>query len=299
MQLRKQVALALATVLMAVAPVWAQNVNSRLTGTVKDAQGAVLPGVTVTATSPALIGSQVAVTEANGSYQFPSLPSGTYTLKFELSGFQPFTRQNISLALGQTLNVDASLQLASLKETVQVTAESPIVDTQSTSVGNTMDTAKLIGVPSSSDLWGALAQSPGIRMQGFDVGGSHKSQQSGYNAFGITNQTRVITEGVDTTEGTGGAGFYQDYYSQNEIAVSGAGQDVAMNTPGAAVVSTIKSGGNQFKSLINQTYEGKSFVGDNTNSNITNRGGSASPNVLFWENHDDLGGPIKKDKLWF
>ncbi|MDE3153606.1 MAG: TonB-dependent receptor [Acidobacteriota bacterium] len=299
MQLRRQVALVVATALLAAVPAWAQNVSSRLTGTVKDAQGAVLPGVTVTATSPALIGSQVAVTETNGSYQFPSLPSGTYTLKFELAGFQPFTRQSINLGLGQTLSIDATLQLASLKETVQVTAESPIVDTQSTAVGNTMDTAKLIGVPSSSDLWGALAQSPGIRMQGFDVGGSHKSQQSGYNAFGITNQTRVVIEGVDTTEGTGGAGGYWDYFSQNEVAVSGAGQDVAMNTPGAAVISTIKSGGNQFKALGNQTYESGSFVGDNTNETIKSRGGSAAPNKIFWESHVDAGGPLLKDRLWF
>ncbi|HEY7792053.1 MAG TPA: carboxypeptidase-like regulatory domain-containing protein, partial [Vicinamibacterales bacterium] len=279
---------------------WAQNLGiSRLTGTVKDAQGAVLPGVTVTATSPALIGNQVAVTEANGSYQFPALPPGTYTLKYELAGFQTMTRENIVLAIAQTLNIDTQLQLASLKENVTVTAESPVVDTQSTAVGNTFSQTKLTGVPSSTDLWAALAQSPGVRMQGFDVGGSHKSQQSGYDAFGITNQTRVITEGVDQTEGTGGAGFYQDYFSQNEIAVSGAGQDVEMNTPGAAVISTIKSGGNQFKALVNQTYEGKSFVGDNTNADITKRGGSASPNLLFWENHSDLGGPIVKDKLWF
>ncbi|HEY7792009.1 MAG TPA: hypothetical protein VIC33_15955, partial [Vicinamibacterales bacterium] len=79
----------------------------------------------------------------------------------------------------------------------------------------------------------------------------------------------------------------------------GAGQDVAMNTPGAAIISTIKSGGNTFKSLINQTYEGKSFVGNNSDADITSRGGTAQPNLLFWENHDDLGGPIKKDKLWF
>jgi hypothetical protein len=277
----------------------AQTTPSHLIGTVKDAQGAVLPGVTVTATSPALIGGQTVVSEANGSYRFPALPAGTYTLKFDLSGFKTFTRTGIVLALGQTLTVDAQLQLATLQESVTVTAESPIVDTSSTAVGSTLDTKKLISVPSSTDLWGALAQSPGVRMQGFDVGGSHKSQQSGYQAFGISSQARVVTEGVDTTEGTGGAGFYQDYYSQNEIAVSGAGQDVTMNTPGAAVISTIKSGGNQFSGLVNQTYEGKSFVGDNTNSNITSRGGSAAPNLLFWENHEDLGGPIKRDKLWF
>src|SRR5690349_17872450 len=105
--------------LLAGSSAFAQNLAiSRLTGPVKDAQGAVLPGVTVTATSPALIGTQVAVTEANGSYQFPALPPGTYTLKFELSGFQAQTRQNITLAISQTLNIDAQLQVASLQENV-------------------------------------------------------------------------------------------------------------------------------------------------------------------------------------
>ena len=101
-------------------------------------------------------------------------------------------------------------------------------------------------------MWGALAQAPGVRMQGFDVGGSHKSQQSGYEAFGVQNQARIVTDGVDTTEGIGGAGFYQDYYAQNEISVSARGQDVTMNTPGAAVISTIKSGGNTVQGADNQ-----------------------------------------------
>jgi hypothetical protein len=293
-------ALAAAAAILAMAvPALAQSTPSHLVGVVKDAQGAVLPGVTVTATSPALIGSQTVVSEANGSYRFPSLPAGTYTVKFELSGFKTLTRSGINLALGQTLTIDADLQIATLQESVTVTAESPVVDTSSTSVGSTLDVKKLITVPSSTDLWGALAQAPGVHMQGFDVGGSHKSQQSGYIAFGERSQGRVITEGVDTTEGTGGAGFYQDFYSQSEIAVSGAGQDVTMNTPGAAVISTIKSGGNEFKGLINQTYEGQSFVGDNVDSDTGARGYTGNPNLLFWENHDDLGGPIKRDKLWF
>lgn len=293
--------LALAWWVCLVSPALGQSTSSHLTGVAKDAQGAVLPGVTVTATSPSLIGSQTVVTEANGSYRFPDLPSGTYTLKFELSGFQTLTRTNISLNLGQTLTIDPVLQVATLQENVTVTAASPIVDVSSTAVGNVLQTDKLIGVPTSTDLWGALAQTPGIRMQGFDVGGSHKSQQSGYQAFGIRNQTRIVTEGVDTTEGTGGTGGYQDYFSQNEVAVSAAGQDVSMNTPGAAVISTIKSGGNQFKALFNQTYEAKSFVGDNVagDSGIAARGGSLEANQLFWENHEDFGGPIVKDKAWF
>jgi hypothetical protein len=278
---------------------YAQLESSHVAGVVSDAQGAALPGAIVTATSPSLIGSQVVVTEANGTYRFPSLPSGTYTLTFELSGFQPLTRPNIVLALGQTLTVDAQLQLQAVQESVTVTADSPVVDTQTTAVGSTLNTEKLILVPTSTDLWGALARSPGVRMTGYDVGGSHKSEQRGYEAFGIRSQSRIVTEGVDTTEGTGGAGFYQDYYSQNEIAVSAAGGDVTMNTPGAAVFSTIKSGGNDFKGLFHLSYEPKRLVGDNVDEATRARGFTGTPNNKFWEVHPDLGGPIQRDKAWF
>ena len=278
----------------------AQINPGHLTGTVKDAQGAVLPGVTVTATSPALLGTQSVVSEANGEYRFPNLPAGTYALSFDLQGFQTLKRQNIVLATGQTLNIDATLQIATLQESVTVTSEAPVVDTQSTSVGYVQTTAQLKGVPTSTDLWGALAQTPGVRMQGVDVGGSHKSQQSGYDAFGIVNQARVITDGVDTTEGSGGAGFYQDFFAQNEIAVGAAGQDVSMNTPGAAIVSTIKSGGNRFSGLENLAYEPGKFVGNNVDGGTASRGDAAGqPNLLFYEGHAELGGPVMTDRAWF
>ncbi|HEX3703029.1 MAG TPA: carboxypeptidase regulatory-like domain-containing protein [Vicinamibacterales bacterium] len=288
----------LLVVLLMAAPSGAQQ-TSNLTGVVTDAQSAVLPGVTVTATSPALIGTQTVVTEPNGSYRFATVPPGVYTLTFELSGFQTVKRANIVLALGQTLTVDTQLQVQSLQESVTVTAASPVVDTQTTSMGSTLTTAKLIGVPSATDLWSALARAPGVRMQGYDVGGSHKSEQSGYEAFGVRGQSRVVTEGVDTTEGSGGAGFYQDYYAQNEIAVSAAGQDVTMNTPGAAVISTIKSGGNDFKSLVTTSWEPKSWIANNIDAATKDRGFTGVPNNKFWEFHPDLGGPIVKDKLWF
>src|SRR5690242_15619519 len=98
------------------APAAAQIDQGRLTGTVKDAQGAVLPGVTVTAKSPALIGTRSVVTEAAGTYSLAALPSGEYELTFELSGFQSFKRGNIQLNLGQILTIDASLQVAALQE---------------------------------------------------------------------------------------------------------------------------------------------------------------------------------------
>jgi len=192
------------------APAMAQIDQGRLTGTATDAQGGVLPGVTVTAKSPALIGLRSVVTEADGKYSISSLPSGEYELTFELAGFQSYKRGNIKLGLGQILTIDAPMQVATLQESVTVTAASPVVDMQNTKVGTDFTSDKLVGVPTATDIWAVLGQASGVRMIGFDVGGSHKSQQTTYESFGIRNQNRVLNDGVDTTEGTGGAGFYAD-----------------------------------------------------------------------------------------
>jgi Carboxypeptidase regulatory-like domain/TonB dependent receptor len=292
-------------------PALAQVGQGRLTGTVTDAQGAVLPGVTVTATSQALIGNRTTVTEADGKYLFPGLPSGAYKLAFDLQGFKKFERDNIQVVLGQTISQDAQMQIGSLTENVTVTGASPVVDVTTTKVGASLKGDALIGVPTSTDAWGALSEAPGVRMQGFDVGGSHKSQQSGYESFGVQNQSRVISEGVDHTESVGGTGFYEDFYANEEVSVSSLGSDVEMNSPGAAIVTTIKSGGNQFKGLENVAYEPGKFVGTNAAANdVASRGYTCppnglgtpqcdNPNLLFWEAHFDLGGPVMKDKLWF
>jgi hypothetical protein len=290
----------LAAVLLGLAaPALAQNTTTRLLGTVADDQGGVLPGVTVTASSPALIGEQTAVSEANGTYQFPTLPSGTYRLTFELAGFRTVVREGIALALGQALTIDARLSVGGVAETVQVTTQAPVLDRQSTTIGNVLDTVGLTSIPTSTDLWAALTQSPGIRAKGFDVGGSHKIQSTGYDAFGISGQVRVMTEGVDQTEGNGGAGFYQDYFANSEVSVSAAGQDVTTNTPGALVQVTVKSGGNDFKALFNQTYEHRDFVGDNIDASTAARGFTGQPNLSYSETHGDVGGPIWRDKAWF
>src|SRR3954466_13120866 len=270
--------------------------QGRLSGTVTDAQGAVMPGVTVSVAAPSMIGGQSTVTEANGRFLFPSLPSGTYKVVFDLSGFQKVNRENITVVSGQQMSADVQLQVASLAESVTVTGASPVVDVTTTKVGTNLKGEELTAVPNSTDAWGALSEAPGIRMQGFDVGGSHKSQQSGYEVFGIQNQSRIVTDGVDHTEGVGGTGYYEDYYSNEEVSISALGSDVEMNSGGAAVVSTIKSGGNTFKGLENYTYENGAWVGDNNTADLRARGFTGNPNLLFYEAHLDLGGPHARDK---
>jgi len=277
----------------------AQTGQGRLTGTVTDGQHAVLPGVTVSASSPALIGRHTVITQSDGRYLFPALPSGVYSLTFTLAQFQVLVRAGIGLSLATTITVDSQLSLADLHEGVVVTAATPVVDVATTKVGLNLKGDPLVGVPNSTDIWGVLSESPGIRMQGFDVGGSHKSAQSGYEVFGIQDQSRIISEGVDHTEGVGGTGFYEDYFANEEVSISALGSDVEMNGGGAAIVTTIKSGGNTFKGLYQGTYESGRWVADNNTPALSARGFTGNPNLLFWEGHADLGGPILKDRVWF
>lgn len=279
--------------LLAASPVWAQIEQARLTGVITDAQGGLLPGVTVTAKSPALIGSQTAVTEADGRYRFPSLAGGVYALTFELTGFQTQVREGIVIRLGQTISVDARLEVAVLQETVTVTGATPVVDVTTTAVGTTFDKEKLTGIPTATDMWAVLAQSPGVRMQGYDVGGSHKSQALGYEGFGIRGQSQFTIDGIQSE------GNYPNSLSQEEIAVSAAGGDVEINSPGAAIALTIKSGGNQFRSLNNFSLQTGGMVSDNVDEATRARGFTGNPNLFFGEIHDDLGGPIKRDRIWF
>src|SRR5918997_559415 len=123
--------LAVACALLCVSSAAAQTTGS-INGTVVDNSGAVLPGVTVSATSPALMGVQTAVTNETGNYRFPSLPPGTYTLSYELAGFSNVRREGILINIGFNATVNVQLQLASLQETVTVTGVSPLVDVTNT-----------------------------------------------------------------------------------------------------------------------------------------------------------------------
>ncbi len=276
-----------------------QQIYGRLEGAANDAQGLVLPGVTVTLTSDELVAPRSATTDVDGSYRFAQLVAGSYNLTFELGGFQTVVFEDITVVGGSTFEINATMDIATVAETVTVTGESPVVDVKTTGVSATFDTTQLEDVPSATDMWAVLQQSPGVRMRGYDVGGSHKSQQTGYETFGVRGQNRIINDGVNTTEGTGGAGGYYDFYAIGEFQVSAQGADVESNTPGATVNAVWKSGGNDFSGTEHFAYEPPDMIADNITSELTSRGGTTAPVIEFYEAHIDLGGPIVRDKAWF
>ena len=303
--------LALLVALSFSAPVFAQGGGASSTGTIQgrvsDSQGAVLPGVTVTATSPSALGAQTTVTSETGNYRFPALPPGEYELNFELAGFNTLKRAGISISLGFTATVNVELALATLQETVTVSGASPLIDTTSTRVVQNFKLEQLQSLPNGRDMWALLAVTPGVAMSRIDVGGNRAGTQTGYTAYGMSGQVRVLIEGINTTEGTGGAGFYFDYSSLEEVFLGTSGQSAEMPNPGVQSQFIAKSGGNQFNGEYYLDWYNNSLQGSNLPDDYTVatafRNNPIRPHSNEIDRYHDtainVGGPIKKDKVWW
>ena len=165
-----------------------------------DDQGAVVPGITVTISSPVLVaGSMTGVTDAGGVYRFPSLVPGTYSIKLELSGFQTITRENIVVLVGQTTPVDFAMKVAALAENITVTGASPTVDTTSANVSVNLSEQLIQGTPGGRDIWGLLeAKVPSLIMSRPDVGGTSGGLQGVFSARGTTSaQNTSFLNGIN------------------------------------------------------------------------------------------------------
>jgi hypothetical protein len=313
METRWALKLAFVAVLGSVAlPAGAQDFRGRINGIVMDESGAVLPGVTVTATSPALIQPQVTTTGADGVYRLIALPAGIYQLEFVLAGLQTVKRGDIRVVINTTLTVDATMKVASLEESLTVTAESPVVDTSTTGVGTNFTKELLTEIPNARDVWAAMAQAPGLQMTGYDVGGSHAGTQTGYITYGIGDQNSTRIEGINTTEGTDANAGYFDFGSFEEFQIGGAGNMAEMDVPGASLNITVKSGGDSFHGTWYSDYEGKKLISDNVPSELKVAGGRTKDgyNVVApllrgnqidrqYDLNGNVGGPIKRGKVWF
>ena len=282
-----------------------------ITGKVTDTSGGVLPGVTVNATSQSMMGVQSSVTSSEGMYRFPAIPPGTYTLTYELPGFNTLKREGIDIRLGFTAQINVELAVASLQETVTVTGESPVIDTSTTRTQQNFKLEQLQSLPNARDMWALLAITPGVAVNRIDVGGNRAGTQAGYTAYGFNGQVRVLIEGINTTEGTGGAGFYFDYASLEEAFIGTTGQTAEMPNPGVQSQFIAKSGGNRFAGEYHLDWYNNSLQGSNLpaaytapdafkGTNGSNRILPGANEILGYYDHDiNAGGPIKKDKVWY
>ncbi len=277
----------------------AAQVSGSINGTVTDNTGSVLPGVTVTATGPALMGAQTASTNAEGVYRFPTLPPGIYRLTYELGGFGTVARDAIQVQVGFTATVAVQMQLASFQETVTVSGASPVIDVQNTNIQNNFTAEVLSAIPSARDIWSVIGLSPGVTVERFDVGGSRAGTQTDYQAYGTSGQVRVMADGANLTENTGGAPYF-DFGAFEEIQLGTSSNDASMPTPGLMISTVIKSGGNEVKGDMYFDYEHESLQATNVTDELRRVGvGEGSRITKYWDPNFNIGGPFQRDKLWY
>ncbi|HEX8029654.1 MAG TPA: TonB-dependent receptor [Vicinamibacterales bacterium] len=297
---------ALAAAVALASPAFAQGGGASSTGSIsgeiKDGQGGVLPGVTVTATSPAQIGALTAVTNEAGIYRFPAVPPGEYRLAFELAGFQSSVRDGIRITLGFNAQVNVALNVAALQETVTVSGQSPVIDASSTRLQTNFDQQTLASVPNARDMWSLLAATPSVTLNRVDVGGATAGTQTTYFAYGYSGQNRPLIEGINTTEGTSAAGFYLDYGSFEEVFIGAAGNSAEMPNPGVLSQFVSKSGGNTPSVSLYYDFETEDIQSKNLdesqiipNTSIRQDGNRLS---AYKNLNINVGGPLIKDRLW-
>jgi hypothetical protein len=295
--------LAVAGLVAAQATVAFGQDEASIIGVIVDESGAVLPGVTVTATSTALQVKEVSVvSNERGEYRISPLPIGTYTVTYTLSGFQSARHENIRLTVGFSAKLDAKLKVGALEETVTVSGASPVVDTTSTTATTQFTRESIELLPTSRNgIVSLLAQAPGVRTLR-DVGGSSLNQVPTYRVFGQAGEAYSTLEGVQTSslQASSGQANYWDYTTLEEAAVRTIGNSAEVPSRGVNLNALVKSGGNTFHSISSFNKTPLKYQSDNIDDNLRALGINSGAGISNRNSASaDLGGRIIKDKLWF
>src|SRR5262249_9878510 len=280
--------------------------QASITGTVKDPSGAILPGVTVEATSVALIEkTRSATTDATGQYRIVDLRPGTYSITFSLTGFNTYKRDGIELSGSFTATINAELRVGAIEETVTVSAESPIVDTQSVRRQTVIANDVITALPAARAYAGVMTLIPATITQ---AGANLDLQVTpGMLVFGGSggrnNEGRLQVDGLMTGAAFNGAGvssYVPDIGNAAEVAMTTSGGLGEAEVGGPTLSIVPKTGGNTLKGSIYLSGVTSGMVGSNYTQDLQNRG-LTTPNALIklWDYNAAIGGPIQKDRVWF
>jgi Carboxypeptidase regulatory-like domain len=277
-----------------------------IAGQVKDASGAVLPGVTVEAASPVLIEkARNVVSDGSGNYRIENLRPGTYTVTFTLTGFNTVKRDDVMVSGSAVTEADATLRVGNVAETITVTAESPVVDTSSTRKEVVLDHDVVQSLPSSRQYFTLARIAAGTVGGGTDVGGSAIADVGqSLTVHGSKNvDQRIMLNGVSimTLQAGGNIGGQQpDVGSAAEIAVDTSSLSAEMATGGVRINFIPRDGGNTFANSTFFTFANQSMQGNNF-TDALKAAGLATPTQIdsTYDLNESIGGPIRRDTAWF
>src|SRR5688572_4440920 len=286
--------------------------QASITGTVKDSSGAILPGVTVEAASPALIEKiRIATSDGNGQYRITELRPGPYTVTFTLPGFSTVRRDGITLTGAFTSSVDVELRVGALEETITVTGEAPIVDVQSTTRQRVMDQEVISTLPTGRNMFNLGVLVPGISIStgglaSQDVGGALGPETRALVAHGgRTEDQRFMMNGVSLSSMIGGGwggGAIPNATGVQEMVFDTASVSADLATGGVRINFIAREGGNQYHGTFFGNFANDAFQTTNideallTRNPLLRNAGTVDKN---WDFNPGVGGPLKRDKIWF
>jgi hypothetical protein len=274
-----------------------------LTGTVKDGSGAVLPGVTVEATSPAIQGGvRTVVTDGSGIYRIVELSPGIYELTFTLTGFNVVKRSEIQLQGSAVLTIPVEMKVGNLQETITVTGETPVVDLQSVKRETVMDSEFVQSVPGARTVGNLLNATPGLTV---DNNGLNATPTMTFFSArgGQTNEGRMTVNGLTVAAAFNGGGvssYILDTVNTDEVSVSVSGGMGESDVGGPVMNLVPRAGGNSFRGQAFYNNAGDWSRGDNISDDQRAVGITETPGIIkAYDGSVSYGGPIKRDRLWF
>jgi hypothetical protein len=282
-------AAALLLAAMVAAPALAQTLTGSITGTIKDEQGAVLPGVTVTLTGKQ--GTKTQVTDSSGVYRFPALEVGAYQIVADLSGFSKTTRTEIAISPGRELAIDLTLKVSGVEANITVTGESPVVDVKSSATETTISQSLLFSAPITRTAINVINYAPGV------------NSSSAYGG-GAGSGNALLIDGVDTRDPSGGTAWtFYNYNVVEEYQFQGLGAPAEYGGFTGAVVNTItKSGGNRYSGLFDFFGTNGSLGSNNVPADVAKKNPTLADPAKTKKYADittQFGGPLKQNKLFF
>lgn len=269
--------------------------TGNLEGKVTDSAGAVLPGVTIEARSPAMQGSRTATTNSTGEYRFALLPPGDYTVTFRLEGLGPETRRNVTVSLGKDTSLDMTMKPAAVSAEIVVSAAAPVLDTSSTTLGTNLNSRTIETLPTARNYSSIAQVTPGVSSDA-NPGNPSQTTISVYGSSGAENA--FFIDGVNTTNVEYGfQGKELNFEFINEIDVKTGGYEAEYGRSTGGIINVItKSGGNDFSGDAFGYYDN-----DSLQSNAKSVVSTAGTQAGFTRDDFglDVGGYVMKDRLWF
>jgi hypothetical protein len=287
----------------------AQSSSGGIAGLVRDTSGAVLPGVTVEASSPALIEKVRTVsTDTSGQYKIVELPPGSYVVTFSLTGFNSLKREGIQLTTGFTATVNADLAVGQLAETITVSGTSPTVDVHNVRQTTVMTRDVVDTIPTGKQFQNLGALVPGMVLNQIiaapqDVGGgsgqSHSTMQI-HGGQAADQKLFVDGMGIQGATAPGTNGFYFTDGNYQEFVLDVAAVAAERETGGVNINMVPRDGGNTFKGTFFANFANHALAGNNITDELRAAGLQDPNNVKeLWTVNPTLGGPVQKDRLWF